>query len=110
MDPRFTFMDRQIIGLQDWFRTPRGRYMLDWERRQLDQVVADIFGFHAVQLGLPALDALAANRMPHRWLVSDGHDLAAAQAPTLSSPAHSTTTRDGWSSRSGHARTPVLTC
>jgi SAM-dependent methyltransferase len=30
--------------------------------------VADLFGFHALQLGLPQLDALQANRMPHRWL------------------------------------------
>jgi SAM-dependent methyltransferase len=84
-------MDGQIIGLQDWFQTPRGRYMLDWERQQLDQVVADIFGFHAVQLGLPALDALAANRMPHRWFISDGSDLPTAGAPTHRGPAHSNT-------------------
>jgi len=30
--------------------------------------VADLFGFHALQLGMPQLDALRANRMPHRWL------------------------------------------
>lgn len=45
--------------------------MLDWERRQIEPVVADVFGFHALQLGLPQLDALAANRMPHRWLAVD---------------------------------------
>ena len=61
-------MSGQIIGLQDFFQTPRGRYLLDWERVQLDRVVADIFGFHALQLGLPALNALQANRMPHRWV------------------------------------------
>jgi SAM-dependent methyltransferase len=85
-------MDRQIIGLQDWFQTARGRYLLDWERQQLDQVVADIFGFHALQLGLPALDALRANRMPHRWLASDG--AACTQEPaseTGSDAAHGTT-------------------
>ena len=54
--------------------------MLAWERQQLDQVVADIFGFHAVQLGLPALDGLAANRMPHRWLIVDACERP-AQAP-----------------------------
>ena len=45
--------------------------MLDWEQRHLDAAVADVFGFHAVQLGLPALDALRNNRMPHRWLAVD---------------------------------------
>ena len=33
--------------------------------------MADVFGFHALQLGFPALDALQANRMPHRWLACD---------------------------------------
>lgn len=54
--------------MQDWFETPAGRYLLAWEQQQFDLAVADIFGYHALQLGLPALDALAANRMPHRWL------------------------------------------
>lgn len=63
-------MNDQIIGLQDWFATPPGRYLLAWERAQLDLAVADIFGFHALQLGLTGLDALATNRMPHRWLAT----------------------------------------
>src|SRR5687768_1985479 len=60
-----------IIGLADWLRTPAGRYLLEWEQQHLDRAVVDLFGFHAVQLGLPELDALRANRMPHRWLCSD---------------------------------------
>ena len=38
---------------------------------RLDHAVTDAFGFHALQLGLPQLDALRANRMPHRWVVND---------------------------------------
>lgn len=55
-------------GLSDWLQTPPGQYLLRWEQAQLDEAVADLFGFHALQLGLPELDALATNRMPHRWL------------------------------------------
>ncbi len=55
-------------GIADWLQTPPGQYMLAWEQTQFDAAVADAFGFHAVQLGLPEMDALAANRMPHRWL------------------------------------------
>lgn len=55
-------------GLSHWLQTPPGRYMLDWERIQFDLAVADLFGYHALQLGLPELDTLASNRMPHRWL------------------------------------------
>jgi SAM-dependent methyltransferase len=60
-----------IIGFREWLLAPAGRYLLDWEQRHLDPVVVDLFGFHAVQLGLPELDALSANRMPHRWLATD---------------------------------------
>ncbi len=71
-------MSDQIIGLRDWFATPPGRYLLAWERAQLDQAVADIFGFHALQLGLTELDALAANRMQHRWLATQTPSAGAA--------------------------------
>lgn len=57
-----------IISLTDWFQTPPGRYLLSWEQAQFDRSVANLFGYNALQLGLPELDALAANRMPHRWL------------------------------------------
>lgn len=61
-------MNSEIIGLTDWLKTPPGEYLLAWEREQFDQAVSDIFGYHALQLGLPELDTLRANRMPHRWL------------------------------------------
>ena len=56
--------------MQDWFTSPPGRYLLAWERAQLDLAVVDVFGFHALQLGLTELNGLAANRMPHRWMAS----------------------------------------
>jgi SAM-dependent methyltransferase len=54
--------------LAAWFATPPGRYLLEWEQDQFDRAVADRFGYHALQLGLPELDTLRHNRMPHRWL------------------------------------------
>jgi len=57
--------------LTQWLETPAGRYLLEWEQRHLDSALVDVFGFHALQLGLPALDGLRANRMPHRWLATD---------------------------------------
>jgi SAM-dependent methyltransferase len=71
-----------IIGLADWLRTPAGRYLLAWEQQHLDQAVADRFGFHALQLGLPPLAALRANRMPHRWLSGDGSPPGEPLEPT----------------------------
>ncbi|QHE88900.1 class I SAM-dependent methyltransferase [Hydrogenophaga sp. BPS33] len=54
--------------MTEWFATAPGEYLLAWERAQFDLAVADLFGFNALQLGLPELDGLHANRMPQRWL------------------------------------------
>jgi SAM-dependent methyltransferase len=63
--------DDSIIELGQWLRTPAGQYLLAWEQDCLDHAVADVFGYHALQLGLPEVDGLRANRMPHRWVASD---------------------------------------
>ena len=60
--------------MQQWFETPPGRVLLAWERAAFDRAVGDIFGYHALQMGLPELDALQANRMPHKWLALSGSD------------------------------------
>ena len=64
-------MNSEIIGFTDWLQTPPGRYLLAWEQTQFDQAVGDVFGYHALQLGFTELDALRANRMPHRWLAAE---------------------------------------
>lgn len=46
--------------------------MRDWEQKRLDALTADIFGFNAMQIGLPQIQALRANRMQHQWR-SDTH-------------------------------------
>jgi SAM-dependent methyltransferase len=81
-----------IIGLAPWLKTPPGRYLLAWEQAQLDRCVADMFGFHALQLGLPELDALRANRMPHRWLAVDQQAPAMDSMPAPEVPSDSDST------------------
>ncbi|HUX26287.1 MAG TPA: hypothetical protein VMV87_16925, partial [Burkholderiales bacterium] len=49
--------------LSDWFATSRGEYVLRWERGQFDSAVEDVFGFNAVQVGLPRIDFLRRNRI-----------------------------------------------
>ncbi len=63
--------DESIIELGSWLTTPPGRYLLAWEQSRLDHAVADVFGYHALQLGLPELEGLRTNRMPHRWVACD---------------------------------------
>lgn len=76
--------------MDPWLQTAPGRYLLDWERTQFDRAVGDLFGFHAVQLGLPQLDTLACNRMPHRWVAlrdeAQLDTVPAAQTPCLPVP------------------------
>ncbi len=60
--------------LHDWFETPLGQYLLDKERAYLDDVTPDVFGFHALQLGLAGYDLLRENRIAHRMRVAaTGH-------------------------------------
>jgi SAM-dependent methyltransferase len=58
-------------SLPEWLASPAGQYLCAWEQSYLERAVANVFGFHALQLGFPALDALQANRMPHRWMACD---------------------------------------
>ena len=55
---------RQKSNLAEWFATPRGEYVLRWERAQFESAVEDVFGFNAVQVGLPQIDLLRQNRIP----------------------------------------------
>jgi SAM-dependent methyltransferase len=57
--------------LSEWFATPLGAYVLAREQAFCDEVVADIFGFNALQLGHPQLDFLRASRMPLRFAVAN---------------------------------------
>jgi SAM-dependent methyltransferase len=59
------------LSFSDFLASPPGQYVLRWEQEHVDRAVADIFGYHAIQLGLPELDTLAENRMPLRLGVSD---------------------------------------
>jgi SAM-dependent methyltransferase len=66
MDPLTS--QNPIISLAPWFHTPAGAYAQSWEQARLDDLTADIFGYNALQIGLPDFDTLAANRMPNRWV------------------------------------------
>lgn len=56
------------MQLDDWLQTPPGQLLAAWEQTCLDDLLADVFGYNALQMGVPALDTLQANRMPQRWL------------------------------------------
>ncbi|MDR3481797.1 MAG: methyltransferase domain-containing protein [Burkholderiaceae bacterium] len=64
--------EKSIIALGPWLETPPGNYVRAWEQARLDALTVDIFGFNALQIGLPQIQALQANRMQSKWL-TDTH-------------------------------------
>lgn len=77
-------MSTAATTLADWFGTPLGQYVLAREQAYFDQTVADIFGFHALQVGLPRHRFLTQCRIPTRFtvdydppadVIADPHDL-----------------------------------
>lgn len=56
-------------GAGAWFDTPLGQYVLAREQEYFDRVVADVFGYHAFQLGLTRFELLRASRIPMRCRV-----------------------------------------
>ncbi len=65
-------MAQMTISLDEWLTTPLGQHLLARESAYFDTVVADMFGFNAVQIGHPELDLLRNCRIPKRYRV--GYD------------------------------------
>tara|TARA_Y100001936_G_C16076739_1_gene674543 strand:- start:820 stop:1548 length:729 start_codon:yes stop_codon:yes gene_type:complete len=58
-----------IENQQKWFESNLGQYLLEKEQMHFDQVVMDIFGYNAIQIGFPHYDFLHTNRMPFKFFV-----------------------------------------
>jgi SAM-dependent methyltransferase len=76
-------------SLARWFETPLGHYLLQREQAYFDQTVADIFGFQAIQIGLPEAPFLGQCRIASRWtldydppadIIADPHCLPFAES------------------------------
>ena len=63
-----------VESLSEWFATPQGGYVLSREQTFFDHTVGDMFGFNALQLGLPEYDFLRSSRMPLRLVGADRED------------------------------------
>ena len=61
---------QQSQTLAGWFATPLGQYLLECELKYVDNAVADVFGFNALQLGLPEHDFLRASRIPFKCRIA----------------------------------------
>lgn len=52
------------IDRQQWLQGELGQYLCEREQEVFDRMVADVFGFNAVQVGMPELDLLRNCRIP----------------------------------------------
>lgn len=61
-----------------WWKSPLGRHLLAQEQALLDPLVQDIFGYHAVQVGMPGIDLLRESRIAKRVVLApDAGDVLA---------------------------------
>ncbi len=58
-------------SLSEWFDSTQGGYVLAREQAYFDRTVTDIFGYNALQLGLPEHDFLRSSRIPLRLCGAD---------------------------------------
>lgn len=56
--------------MDQWLASPPGSYLFAREQAYFDTAVADIFGYHALQLGLEQVDLLRSSRIPLRVRVA----------------------------------------
>jgi len=63
-------------SLASWFDTALGQYVLEREREFYDRVVADIFGYNALQYGSAQIDLLRTSRIPSRWCIGSAGPIA----------------------------------
>ena len=54
--------------MHDWLGSTVGCYIREWEEEHFKKLTADIFGFHAVQIGFPGISTLSESRIKNRWL------------------------------------------
>ena len=55
-----------IVDVAQWLQTEPGQYVQRFEQKCFDRLVADVFGYHALQVGMPGQNLLSANRMPFK--------------------------------------------
>ena len=68
-------------SLSGWLGTAQGAYVLGWELAQFDSAVDDVFGYRAVQIGLPEVDFLRQNRIQFRFSLALEPGAAVAADP-----------------------------
>ncbi len=79
----------ELDSLDQWFVAGAGRYVRSWEQRYISRLVRQVFGYHAVQIGLPQWDFMRHNRVRHKWCTTQQDTfLQAKYAPVMCAAEH----------------------
>lgn len=69
------------LSFRRFLATPQGQLLSAWERKHFDIEVADVFGYDALQVGLPDLDTLVNNRISRHWISTSDIEKAESVGP-----------------------------
>lgn len=58
-------------ALEQWFTSPLGQTVLQWENEKNDSIVSNAFGYHAVQIGMPSVNFLRSNRIRTKMILTE---------------------------------------
>lgn len=75
-----------VKGLSDWLNSAAGDYVFAWELERYDAMVGDIFGYNALQIGLPGHDFLRNSRITHHFSLSPDDATASMRATPFALP------------------------
>ena len=65
----------RAVQLMQWQHTVAGRHARAWIHRQVNTLVGNTFGYHAIQIGLPHWDLLRANRIANKFCTTETQSL-----------------------------------
>lgn len=74
------------LVLKQWLYTETGQFARQWEQAQIEELLQNVFGYHAIQIGLPQWPLMQQNRISHKWYthtdnISDTAGLAVVCQP-----------------------------
>ena len=52
-----------VVGLRDWYHSEAGCRLLEQEKAELDEILANLFGYHLLQVGVITEDSLLASSL-----------------------------------------------
>ncbi len=66
-------LDETMQGLSDWNETALGRVLLSEQRKQIDEILSGLFGYHLLELSCFKGSLSEGSRINHRFKVSPSH-------------------------------------